>query len=340
MAWLDRLEVELDNLLAALAFLVESKDANGALRLTSSIWIFWEARRAAEGRRALETSLETRSGADAHLAAQAMLASGTLLFWDADMQAARPHFEAAVQVFRELGDDTWLARALVRLSWVAVETDKNEEALELAGEALDVVERVTEPWARAEVLNYAGCTLAVGGGDRRRGRALLEQAHMVYREMGNEQRGGEVLNNLGWVAMSEGEFDLARSYYTRNVVTARTTRDGSRLSHSLGNLALVEALTGNLVEAKGFVLENLAVQRERGERRNVGEAIIVAAAILASCSDHDGPGASSAPPRRCTKAEGPTSTSSNAAFSRSTYSPRCRPESSKPSHAPARQVGR
>jgi predicted ATPase len=287
VAWFDRLELELDNLLAALAFLVESKDANEALRLTSSIWVFWETRRAAEGRRALKTSLENRAGADAHLAAQAMLASGTLLFWDADMQGARPYFEAGARVFRELGDDTWLAPALVRLSWVALETDKNEEALELAGEALDVVERVIEPWARAEVLNYAGCALVMGGGDRRRGRALLEQAHAEYREMGNEQRVGEVLNNLGWVVMHDGEFDLARSYHARNIVTARRTRDGSRLSHALGNLAVIAALTGQLTEARAFVLENLAVQRERGERRNVGEALIVAAAILASSSDHE-----------------------------------------------------
>ena len=66
--------------------------------------------------------------------------------------------------------------------------------------------------------------------------AMLEQAHAVYREMGNEQRVGEVLNNLGWVVMHDGEFDLARSYHARNIVTARRTRDGSRLSHALGNL--------------------------------------------------------------------------------------------------------
>ena len=65
-------------------------------------------------------------------------------------------------------------------------------------------------------------------------------------------------------------------------------RDTSRLSHSLGNLALVEVLTGNLAAAAPIVRENLTIQRERSERRTVAEALVVVAAILASRSEHVG----------------------------------------------------
>jgi hypothetical protein len=76
----------------------------------------------------------------------------------------------------------------------------------------------------------------------------------------------------------------------RNVEAARRVRDGSRLSHALGNLGLIEALAGDFEGASSFVLENLTVQRDRGEQRNVAEALVVAAAILMSCSDHEGAG--------------------------------------------------
>jgi hypothetical protein len=73
-------------------------------------------------------------------------------------------------------------------------------------------------------------------------------------------------------------------------VSARRTRDGSRLSHALGNLALVEALTGNPAEATAYVRENLELQRERGERRQTAEALVVAAAIVATRRDHEAAG--------------------------------------------------
>ena len=103
-------------------------------------------------------------------------------------------------MFRELGDHAWLAVALTRMSWVELEVRQTEKQVALAAEALVVLERVSEPWARAETLNYAGTSLALGG-EPSRGRALLEEARTMYLAMGNDQRAGEVLNNLGWVAM-------------------------------------------------------------------------------------------------------------------------------------------
>jgi predicted ATPase/class 3 adenylate cyclase len=287
VAWLDLLEAEFDNLRVALAFLLDAPDVDNALRLTTALWVFWEARRGAEGRHMLEASLAHTAGADRLLLARARFAAGHATFYEGDMRRARAMFDEAIPVFRELGDDTWLALALTRLSWVEEDLGRTDQQVELALEALAVLERVTEAWARAETLNYAGTSLALGG-EPSRGRGLLEEARAMYLAMGNGQRAGEVLNNLGWVAMVDGEFDLARGYYASNIEVARRVRDTSRLSHSLGNLALVEVLTGNLAAAVPIVRENLAIQRERSERRTIAEALVVVAAILASRSEHAG----------------------------------------------------
>jgi predicted ATPase len=286
VAWLDRLELELENVRAALAFLLDVADVNGALRLTSSLWIFWEARAPVEGRRALQASLEHCAGADRHLVAGAVLATGHLLFFEGDLRRAATYFEDAVRAFRQLGDDAWLAVALARLSWVALDTGRTDELLAVTADALAVLEGVTEPWARAETLNYAGTALAQAG-EAARGRALLEQSREMFVAMGNDQRAAEVLNNLGWVAMLDGDFDAARRHHHQNLDVARRIRDGFRLSLALGNLGLVEALAGDLEAARPIVRENLIVLQGRDAGRNIAEALVVAAAILASRGDHE-----------------------------------------------------
>jgi predicted ATPase/class 3 adenylate cyclase len=281
VAWLDRLEPELDNLRAALAFLLDAGDVDNAFRLTSSLWIFWEARHAAEGRRAIEASLAQRAGADPHLLGRALLVAGHLVFFEGDLRRARLYLEEAVELFRETGDDARLAVALSQLSWVAMETDQPDEQSLLATEALVVLERVSEPWARGEVLNFAGTALANGQRQRSLGCDLLERSRATYLAMGNTQRAADPLNNLGWVAMLEGDFDAAREYHGINIADARRARDSFRLSISLGNLAVIEALTGDFEAARLIVCENLAVLRERGERRSIAEALVVSAPCAA-----------------------------------------------------------
>jgi predicted ATPase/class 3 adenylate cyclase len=280
VSWLDRLELELDNLRGAIAFLLEAGLGDRALRITSPIVIFWEARRAAEGRRALDATLAHRSGADPALLARGLVAAGHLTFFAGDMSSARAYFEEAVGITRGFGDPTWLALSLARLSWVAMETELPDEQFELASEALTLLDGITEPWARAETLNFVGTAIA-NGHERSRGVALLEQSRAAYLAMGNEQRAAEVLNNLGWAAMLDGDFDAARDFHLRNLEVARSIRDGFRLTLALGNLGLIAALTGKLDEARPLTFENLTVLRDRGERRNIGEALVVAAACAA-----------------------------------------------------------
>ncbi len=80
--WLDRLEVELDNLRVALAWLLDRGEAEAGLRLASATWFFWEARGGlAEGRSWLERVLEaTAAEPDAATVSERARALGLLGF--------------------------------------------------------------------------------------------------------------------------------------------------------------------------------------------------------------------------------------------------------------------
>jgi predicted ATPase/class 3 adenylate cyclase len=289
VAWLDCLEAELDNVRAALVYLLDASDAEGALRLTSSLLIFWEARRAAEGRRMLEASLENRAGVEPHVLARGLFAIGQLTYFEGALTRAAAFLEEAARLSRETGDDPSLAVSLSRLSWIALDTGRTEDALRLAGEALAVLDRVTEPWAQAETLNYAGATIAECA-EGSRGLQLLERSRSTYQAMGNDQRAGDVLNNLGWASMLEGDLVAAREYHRRNLEVARRIGDGLRLGLALGNLGVIETLAGDFESARPLMCESLISLRDRGERRSLPEAFIVAAAVLAGRGDVEGAG--------------------------------------------------
>ncbi len=284
LQWLDLLDPEMDNVRSALEWLLGAGEIDEALRLATSLWVYWEARRAAEGRRILGRSLERATESDPRSRACAQLVAGHLQYFEGDSARAEVLLRAAVETFRELDDHAWLAVALSRLSWVALDRASPDEARELAEDALGVLEHVTEPWARAETLNYTGVALGEVG-QLASGRALLEQARVLFNATGNAQRAAEVLNNLGWLSMLERDFDRARIYHAENLEVARRTGDGFRRSLALGNIGLIEALCGNLEQGRPIVHENLCVLRERGERRGLAEALVTAAAIAGSRSD-------------------------------------------------------
>ena len=116
---LDRVAREHDNIRAAFGYLLDH-DAEGALRLGSTVWRFWQMRgHLLEGDRMLGAALEAAgSGASETLRADALAAVGSLAYWRGDIAAARPYYERALELRRSIGDEAMIAEALYDLAFV------------------------------------------------------------------------------------------------------------------------------------------------------------------------------------------------------------------------------
>ena len=76
--WLDRLEIEHDNLRAALAWAIAARPGHGLVRLAGALWRFWWMRgHYREGRAWLEAALEQDAGSEAERA-KALYGAGSL----------------------------------------------------------------------------------------------------------------------------------------------------------------------------------------------------------------------------------------------------------------------
>jgi predicted ATPase/class 3 adenylate cyclase len=117
--WLERLEREHDNLRSALAWAVAEADPATALGLAFFLWRFWQKRGHFFEARLRLDDLAGRPWAKDEPAAYARLleALGGIAYWQGDFVSAIPSYEAAVDVWRELGDRPEIANALYNLAF-------------------------------------------------------------------------------------------------------------------------------------------------------------------------------------------------------------------------------
>jgi predicted ATPase/DNA-binding SARP family transcriptional activator len=133
---LDRLELDHDNIRAAIAFLESTQEHQSVLRLVGAVWRFWYLRgHLIEGRCRLETAL----GHDAEptlARAKALNGAAAMAINAGDLAAARARAEEGLTLHRRLGDDVGAAYAAFMLANALVEQGELDRARDLYEESI------------------------------------------------------------------------------------------------------------------------------------------------------------------------------------------------------------
>src|SRR5256712_5127119 len=119
--WLDRLELEHDNVRAALKWLIQSQNAEWGLRLGAALFRFWEMREhLTEGRDFLASVLKLPGAAPrTQIRARALFAASVLASEQRDFVSAPAFMEESLEIARELGDQRGIAVSLNALAGYA-----------------------------------------------------------------------------------------------------------------------------------------------------------------------------------------------------------------------------
>jgi predicted ATPase len=284
-AWLARLDAERDNVRAAIETLLDTPGrGDDLLRLTSSMWRFWENRSASEGRQWLESALLAGAASSPELRGRAASGLARLMYFQGDYDEATERFRTAIDLAREAEDQETLILCLGKLSWVYHERGAQAEALAFAEECLELADRVEDPWLRAEALNDVGSELANLGADER-GEALLEESLALRRALGGEQNVGDSLNNLGWAAILRGSYPKARGYLEESLEIARRFESDFSRALALSNLGLVAVFEGRYADAVELLTESVRVCAERADRRTGAESVHALAGAYAGLGE-------------------------------------------------------
>jgi len=212
--WLDRIQPEHDNIRAALAWSID-EDPELALRLASSLRLFWEVRgHFGEGGRWLEEALQRATDVPPLVRLRAVSASGAIAFRVGEHELARERFTAALELARELEDELWIARALSDVGTVAAVLEEYDEAVVLLEESADLFRKLDVPARLATVLGNLG-HIASQRGDYARAIEVTEEALAL--ESSHKPNAAISLFNLGSHNLGAGNHERAREWLERAI---------------------------------------------------------------------------------------------------------------------------
>jgi predicted ATPase/class 3 adenylate cyclase len=118
--WPDRLDLEHDNLRAALQRFMDAGEIQEGLAMATCLWRFWQIRaHLAEGRAWLSQLLAIpKSKDDPAIRGAALIAIGGLTYWQNEYAATRVHYEEALDTFESIGDQRGIAEALYNIGFL------------------------------------------------------------------------------------------------------------------------------------------------------------------------------------------------------------------------------
>jgi predicted ATPase/class 3 adenylate cyclase len=221
LACLERLEAEHDNMRAALTWSLENEPET-ALRLAGALARFWEMRSdISEGSRWLEAALRQSDRAEVARRAKLLSEAGTFAWHRGEYEQATAFHGEALEHYRQVGDDSGVAFALICLGTQRLENSDYERAAPFYEEALALSRRIGDKANIAMAIrNLAEVERQKGNYER--AKTLGMECLSLYQEMTDEFN---VATTVGWLGLlaiwSGGEHDLAEGFLTEGLALTR-----------------------------------------------------------------------------------------------------------------------
>jgi predicted ATPase/class 3 adenylate cyclase len=277
--WLDALEVDRDNLRAALRWSVDGGHGESAQRLVAALFGFWHDRGPAGEARdwfaqalALPAADETRAAA---------LTRGSLLaMWAGDWAHARDWAREGIELASRTGDSLGVVTALTTNASLAVVEQRPADSLTLLEEALPIARETGDEWAIAvTIASILSAHTQIGAARR----AALADEAAGLRHISATAR-AMIQMCRGFVAEQRGDDEEAVSLYRDSVALARELSFGMAAAPML-NLAMLQIRGGELEEARDLLYE--AIDRAMAAGLNFLVAGAVAYLSVLAAADGD-----------------------------------------------------
>jgi non-specific serine/threonine protein kinase len=269
--WMNRLETEHENILVALGWISGGgEDAEKALRLAGSMWLYWHVRgHFTLGREilagVLARDVDERWKKPRSLA---LHSAGALAHVQGDYDSARALYEESLEIRWELEDRQGIATSLNSLGNLAFFEGNYESARAFHEKSLEIRREMGDRGGIAVSLSGLG-NVAQDRGEYESARALHEESLEIQRELGDRQGTAASLINLGRVKYLQGESESARALHEESLEIKRELGDRPGISILLNNLALVKCSEGEYESARALHEESLEIKRELGDRRGI-----------------------------------------------------------------------
>jgi predicted ATPase/DNA-binding SARP family transcriptional activator len=286
--WFDRLDAEHANLRVALAWLLDTGDVWGALRLAVALYHFWFVRgHFGEGHAWLSRALEAVAQVQrdelaapdprhALIVAQARLAAAHFMLARGELIAARDQLAALIPDLRtrdairngDIEVRRVLNQTLIRLLQAESMLSHRPEQAQIDEMTTLTHELNDQRSAGEHALNY-GRGLLYGLGRLDLARPMLVQAEAIFRAMGDIWTMTMVMADLGMLALLTGDLREAQRQTAEARANAVSLRDRFLEAETTNNLGEIARLAGDDQAAEMHYTASLRLCRQLGSQVEV-----------------------------------------------------------------------
>jgi non-specific serine/threonine protein kinase len=249
VVWLDRLEVEADNLRAALAWTVE-RHAESAARLATASAGYWLRRgHLSEGHGWLNRLLEQRDALPPPARLDLLTSASVLAGFQGDATQERVLIEEVYELATNVDNEAMVALACNNLGTLAIDACDYIQAEEWFARAAAIHQRTENKRGLAAVTLNLGVVAALKG-DPNTALQRYGEAKVLSHQAGDRRGEAEALDCIGQTAIDLlGDTTLAVPALAGALEIFRVLRDPVGIAYCLQGLAKAAALTGEPVLA-------------------------------------------------------------------------------------------
>ena len=262
--WLDRLAAEHANLRAALDRRLSQGDAEGALRLSGAIWLYWQTRgHWTEGRRYLAEAVARGRDVEPELLIDPLWGAAILALWQGDIADGDAKAAHLLELAPVAGPRAELAAHHIHGISATVRGD-HDRARVLLEEGVELARAGDDEWLLSVATNNLG-NLHLQEGDYERAIALFEESLAIGEARGDLDRRARALVNLGLAAHGLGDLARAHELFRLGLATGQEIGLVESELNALLGIAACEAGNGDAVTAARL----LGYQKAAGSRLGV-----------------------------------------------------------------------
>lgn len=271
--WLDRLEIEHDNLRAALEWTWQRGEAEIVVLFSTVLNNFWRLHNhIREGCRWLEMGLMASKELPGPLRAGALNALGVLSFMQGEFKQASKALEESLALFEEQGNRNGIALTLRHLAYVLEQQGSYEQAKMLLEQSLALFQQTGNEWGTAFVLILLG-NISIKQGELEGVKALYEEGLRLRRGLGDTAGTANAMHNLGHLAMLQGDYEQATRLLKESLTLFQVVQDKNAIAIALHNLGLTALEQYDIEQAERLLGESLALFWNTGDKTDIAEGL-------------------------------------------------------------------
>ena len=286
--WTRRLEVELDNLRAAIALALAGQvDPVIAVKFEVALMNFRILRGyATEGRNNIEMALAL-PGLPEIARSHALYVGGTLATIRGDHAGAMTLLTECLALRRRLGDPREIAGTLSTLSIAYLQQGDATRARECAEESLRTFREIEDQRGEAMGLLHLG-EICIQSADDAKAREHFEECLTIARNIKHQELECECERSLGEIALEEGDLQRAQLRFARSLKVCRDAEDKRNEAVALWCMAKADVVGGDHDSARKKFAEALSTFRALEMRAEALDCLEDCAGLLQALGESDG----------------------------------------------------